>query len=434
MKKRKKRAVVESSVSTDDTEGFMTSDLLSEEFAPAEDVPEEPAVEEDSEPPPKRASGRPDVEAADEADEDIPEIVREIAKKYGKGTITLASETEACEDERTLTGTFNIDYPLGGGFPDGRIMLAYGDPSSGKTLLALLIAAAFGQSCRKCRKKIKKCDCPSGPTRRRVAWLDAENAWEKRQPERLGVPLKRVYLIKPDTSENAMDAATAIVESGDFDLLVVDSLAHLVPADEVEQSMEKWQQGLMARLINKWLRKLVSALSRSRKKYGFTPSVILINHVRMKIGVMFGDPTVLPGGKGQGFASSIDIRFSSAKYHWTDLEGKEVAKQNAPIGRKPSWVDISFETTKNKTFVNKLGGSFTMFLQQHGSITAGTVLEIEQLWEYGRTYGLIEQSGRTWICGKLQATSKEKLKDALIADVKAQAVLKGRLLTALLSG
>jgi recombination protein RecA len=211
-----------------------------------------------------------------------------IEKQYGKGAIMKLGNDERPEKVPSIpTGCLGLDIALGvGGIPQGRIIEIYGPESSGKTTLTLHIAA-------ECQKK--------GGT---VAFIDAEHALDTSYAAKLGVNVSDLLISQPDSGEQALEITDMLVRSGAVDLLVVDSVAALTPRAELEGDMGDSHMGLQARLMSQALRKLTGSISRSNA------TVIFINQLRMKIGVMFGNPETTTGGNALKFYSSVrlDIR------------------------------------------------------------------------------------------------------------------------------
>jgi recombination protein RecA len=209
-----------------------------------------------------------------------------IEKQFGKGSIMKLGETPHTAVETTTTGALSLDIALGGGIPKGRVIEIYGPESSGKTTLALHSIA-----------QVQK----SGGT---AAFIDAEHALDPSYAKRIGVDVDNLLLSQPDNGEQALEIVETLVRSNAVDLIVVDSVAALVPRAEIEGEMGDSLPGLQARLMSQALRKLTGIISRSKG------SVIFINQIRMKIGVMFGNPETTTGGNALKFYSSVrmDIR------------------------------------------------------------------------------------------------------------------------------
>src|SRR5487761_1299277 len=212
----------------------------------------------------------------------------QIERAFGKGSIMkLGSRDAASETEVISTGSLGLDIALGiGGLPRGRIVEIYGPESSGKTTLALHVIAEAQKAGGTC------------------AFLDAEHALDPAYARRLGVNIDELLISQPDAGEQALEIADTLVRSGAVDVLVIDSVAALVPRAELEGEMGDNHMGLHARLVSQALRKLSGSISKSRSM------VIFINQIRMKIGVMFGNPETTTGGHALKFYASVrlDIR------------------------------------------------------------------------------------------------------------------------------
>ena len=210
-----------------------------------------------------------------------------IEREYGTGSIMRLGDNKAIDIEEISTGSLGLDIALGiGGLPKGRIVEIYGPESSGKTTLALQVVASA-------QKKEGIC-----------AFIDAEHALDPVYAKNLGVDVDKLLVSQPDAGEQALEIADTLVKSGAVDVLVVDSVAALVPKAELEGDMGDSHMGLHARLMSQALRKLTSSISRSNAM------VIFINQIRMKIGVMFGSPETTTGGNALKFYASVrlDIR------------------------------------------------------------------------------------------------------------------------------
>jgi len=226
--------------------------------------------------------------AQDEKFQALQSAMAQIEKSFGKGSIMKLGEAPKVTDLATIpTGSIALDLALGvGGLPRGRIVEIFGPESSGKTTLALHIVAEAQRM---------------GGT---AAFIDAEHALDPVYAERIGVKISDLLVSQPDTGEQALEITETLVRSGAVDAVVVDSVAALVPKAEIEGEMGDAFVGLQARLMSQAMRKLAGAIAKSKT------TVIFINQIRMKIGVMFGNPETTPGGRALKFYSSVrlDIR------------------------------------------------------------------------------------------------------------------------------
>ena len=280
---------------------------------------------------------------------DLKETLSQIEKQFGKGTVMRMGDKENLNIPSISTGSVGLDIALGiGGIPQGRVTEIYGPESSGKTTLTLQIIA-------ECQK--------NGGT---AAFIDAEHALDPQYAAKLGVNVDDLLLSQPDTGEQALEVADMLVKSNSVDLVVVDSVAALVPRAEIEGEMGDHHVGLQARLMSQALRKITGNIQRS----GAT--VIFINQIRMKIGVMFGSPETTTGGNALKFYSSVrlDIRRIGAV-----KEGDEV------IGNE----------TRVKVVKNKVSPPFR---QAEFQIMYGQGINSEgEILDYGQKIGLVEKAG-----------------------------------------
>src|SRR5690606_28246356 len=227
--------------------------------------------------------------------------LRQIEKQFGKGSIMKMGEAANTQVETVSSGSLGLDIALGvGGYPRGRIIEIYGPESSGKTTVALHAIAEVQQI--------------GG----QAAFIDAEHALDPVYAKRLGVNIDELLLSQPDTGEQALEIAEALVRSGAIDILVIDSVAALVPKAEIEGEMGDSHVGLQARLMSQALRKLSGVISKSRA------IAIFINQVREKVGVMFGNPETTPGGPALKFYSSNRLEVRRAE---TRSEERRVGKE-----------------------------------------------------------------------------------------------------------
>lgn len=250
--------------------------------------------------------------------------VQNIEKQFGKGSIMRLGHEDGAlhEIDVTSTGSLGIDIALGiGGFPRGRIIEIYGPESSGKTTLTLHAIA-----------EVQK----RGGM---AAFIDAEHALDVVYARKLGVKTDDLLISQPDTGEQALEIADMLVRSGALDLVIVDSVAALVPKAEIEGEMGDSHMGLQARLMSQALRKLTGTISRSKT------SVIFINQLRQKIGVMFGNPETTTGGNALKFYASmrIDIRRIGSIKHGEDIIGNRTRVKVAKNKLAPPFKEVEFD-------------------------------------------------------------------------------------------
>lgn len=255
-----------------------------------------------------------------EKEKALEEALKKIEKDFGKGSIMRLGDHAKLSIESIPTGCLSLDMALGiGGIPKGRIIEIYGPESSGKTTLTLHIIA-------ECQKM--------GGT---AAFIDAEHALDPQYAKNLGVDIDKLIISQPDNGEQGLDIAEALVRSGAVDLVIIDSVAALVPKTEIEGAMGDATIGLQARLMSQAMRKLSGVISKTKS------TVVFINQLREKIGIMFGSPETTTGGKALKFYSSVrlDIRkFDVIKQKEETAAGK---KEDVIIGNR-----VRVKVVKNK--------------------------------------------------------------------------------------
>lgn len=315
----------------------------------------------------------------------VEQAISQIEKQFGKGSIMRMSEDKVVDIPAISTGSLTLDIALGiGGVPRGRVVEIYGPESSGKTTLALHVAA---------EAQIK------GGT---VAFIDAEHALDIGYARKLGVDVDSLLVSQPDTGEQALDIAEILVRSGAVDVLIIDSVAALVPRAEIEGEMGDQHVGLQARLMSQALRKLTGTISKSMT------CVVFINQIRMKIGVMFGNPETTTGGNALKFYASqrLDIRRIAAI-----KEGDQV------VGNR----------TRVKVVKNKIAPPFK---EAEFDIIYGLGISKEgEIVDLGVTLGVIEKSG-AWYSfdGERIGQGRENVKRFLGEHVEIRDRISGLIL------
>lgn len=373
-------------------------------------------------------------------------VFGEIRSKYGTGAVAQADRGRTFAGRRFSTGIFSLDLAIGGGVPWGKVVLAYGPESGGKTFIWLKSVANVQRYCRYCRemfmpdektgelscscaaqcltcgKDYKKtpyegppaseedpfdwalihddwvCEClVAGKTKKksdrvpkttrragrvRTVWLDAEGDFDAVWARKLGVNLGIVYVIVPEYAEQGIDIATTLLRTHEADVMVVDSIADLVPSGEIEASTEEWQRGLQARLINKACRKWRAALNSMGADNPMRPVILLINQLRAGMG-KHGSFEVIPGGKQQVYTSSIIIRLNKASYSENDTTGEAV------------WHDMCGYTKKNKTFNPRAEFSFRAYTRPYKGTPIGCTQETKTVFDAALDWGVVGRPTKT---------------------------------------
>ncbi len=302
----------------------------------------------------------------------IDAAVSQIERAFGRGSIMRLGQRETVETEVVSTGSIGLDIALGiGGLPRGRVVEIYGPESSGKTTLALHAIA-------EAQKKGGIC-----------AFIDAEHALDPVYARKLGVSIDDLLISQPDAGEQALEIADTLVRSGAVDVLVVDSVAALVPRAELEGEMGDSHVGLQARLMSQALRKLTGSVARSRTM------IIFINQIRMKIGVMFGNPETTTGGNALKFYSSVRL---------------EIRR----IGAIKDRDEVVGNQTRVKVVKNKLAPPFKMV--EFDIMYGEGISKTGELLDLGIKAGIVDKSG-SWFSfgseriGQGRENAKQYLRD-----------------------
>lgn len=319
-----------------------------------------------------------------EKDKRLEEVLANIEKQFGKGSIMKLGEHEHQKIEVSPTGSISLDLALGvGGYPKGRIIEIYGPESSGKTTIALHAIAEVQKQ--------------GG----RAAFIDAEHALDPVYASNLGVDIDELLLSQPDTGEQALEICDALVRSEALSIIVIDSVAALVPQAEIDGEIGDNQIGLQARLMSRALRKLSGSISKTQT------IVIFINQLREKVGVIFGNPETTPGGKALKYYSSVrlDIR-----------RGEQIKNNSEILGNK-----ANIKVVKNKVAPPFKTTTIEIIYGQ-GISRLGEIIDLSA------EHGIIEKSG-SWYAyqGNKIGQGKENVKQYLNQNKPLQIEIENKL-------
>lgn len=333
-----------------------------------------------------------------------------IIKTYGAGTIMTADRVSQVVIPRISTGIWLADKATGGGLPVGKFTLVYGEKSTGKSTWYIRAVANAQRMCASCYRRVElvpgqvetidpntgevklvdsmvvgSCVC-GNPKSFVIAWVDQEGTWDSKWAAAHGVLEERLLLSRPQFAEEAVDIVDGLLDSGAADIVVLDSIAQMSPLKEVEDSAAQFgdHPGMTARIMGTAVRKWGSALQKKFREgldgsgYG-VPSIWLVNQVRLKIGVSFGNPETTPGGKAVGFATSVEIRTSPGEYK---VDDKLMETYH---------VDLGFKVTKNKTAPARQGARYKICITDHGPYTKGQVMDQSDVLFHALRHGIVEQ-------------------------------------------
>ncbi|MFA5855378.1 MAG: recombinase RecA [Candidatus Gracilibacteria bacterium] len=289
--------------------------------------------------------------------------VSQIEKSFGSGSIMKLGESRHMDVATISTGSLSLDLALGGGIPKGRVIEIYGPESSGKTTLALHIISEMQKA--------------GG----QAAFIDAEHALDPAYAKRIGVNIDDLLLSQPDNGEQALEITETLVRSNAIDIIVIDSVAALTPRAEIEGEMGDAQMGLQARLMSQALRKLTAAIGKSNC------IVIFLNQLRMKIGVMFGNPETTTGGQALKFYASVR------------LEIRRIGQLESAEGANGEGKEFVGNRVKVKVVKNKIAPPFKVaefdILYNRGISREGDILDLAAKYEFVRKAGAFYSYGET---------------------------------------
>lgn len=372
-------------------------------------------------------------------------LKKKINKEHGR-TVGNAVHLRPEDIPRISTSSLSLDFATGGGICIGRISIFQGGESSGKTTTSIRVAGNAQDLCANCFRYVDgitveyaedeetgeaeyyavgHCDCykqgliepimfpgenkiefkarlkaykVNSYEEFRVSFFDIEGTFDSGWARGLGLDPRRVLLVSPASAEEAADIYDDMLRTGAVDLYILDSIAAMTPSAEIEASTLDWQQGLHARIMNKFIRKVNAANLDVFRAYGHAPTHIWINQEREKIGVTFGSNKTAPGGNGQKFAPVLTLEMWSSKWGKDKFDDDLKAEWQMEMSRE---VRMNFKTKKNKTFTAKISGGYNMCI---AGPRAGQIEDTKYVLAQAQKYGLLEEviddkNRKTWILG-----------------------------------
>ncbi len=317
--------------------------------------------------------------------------VKELQEKYGEGSIMRLGQVKKVDVDVIPTGSISLDLALGvGGIPRGRVIEVYGPESSGKTTLALHIVAESQKM---------------GGV---AAYVDAEHALDPEYAKKIGVKIDQLLISQPDTGEQALDIVESLVKSGGIDVIVVDSVAALTPRAEIEGEMDQQHVGAQARLMSHALRKLTSVVAKANT------SVIFINQLRQKIGIMFGNPETTPGGLALKFYSSVRIEVRRAAQIQVS---EKIVGNRVKIKIVKNKVAPPFRTTEFDILYNEGISRYSDVLNT--GVRYGVVAKAGAWYNYGN-----QRLGQGIEGSRLFLKENPKMEKEIVAKIKEAAILE----------
>lgn len=297
---------------------------------------------------------------------EIAEVRAGITKKYAPGVIRTGSD-KRLDYGRLSSGILSLDLALAGGLKLSRGSMFYGEKSAGKSTLAAIMIGRAQKA------------YPDGVP----IWLDIEGTFDKGWARKLGVDLDRLEIVEPESGEAAVDIADGLLRAYEVPIIVTDSIAFLTPMKEIKASAEDSLPGIHARLVGNYIRRLNNALLQERHRK-HTPIVLHLNQFRMRIGVMFGDPRVLPGGKALEFSTSQQLQIYNKEVKGKDDEGNDVVLFN----------DHHFIITKDKTGGRIKEGKFKLIRDKSTGLPEGTIDQSKTVIAHCKRLGMYSGAGQ----------------------------------------
>lgn len=344
------------------------------------------------------------------------DLLQAIGKSYGKNAIAVANEKLAQDAHYIPSGIFQLDYALGGGWRVGGQHTLYGHKSSCKSTTLYRTIGEAQKLCGNCWARQTDCDCDD-PREPVCAYIDVEGAVDREWAGRF-MDLNKVLLSVPEFAEQALMIGEALLRSEKCDIIIFDSLAFLTPAKEIENNIDKEMPGTQARIIGKGIRKFTAALNDATTRLGKRPTIFYTNQIRMKLGIMFGNPETTPGGLAPGYSAWTEVKMKGGKYKMDEKE--EMAL----------YADFGFNIDKSKQGGAKSSYDFRMMLTETDTKRFSELYDEDFVLDHAERFGLLTGGGTSWKCLGEQFRKKTEIEDRLLRDSTFKQTLKDALLQA----
>lgn len=356
----------------------------------------------------------------------LTQALSELEKNYGKGMVTFAAELPNIP--KISTGILTLDADLGGGIPKSRLTVLIGEPSASKTTVALLAAASMQQmETLTNRPLVRVLDEATPPSNFDgllvphykyylkdggeeaepgvVILLDVEGTFDRSWAMALGVDLNKLVVTKPDFLEQTFDIIHGLVKTGEVDMIILDSIAAMTPAKEFDMSVEDDTMGLQARKNGQGLRKLISLMNQIERDGVNAPAVVAINQKRLKIGVMYGNPETVPGGRAWEFYAAVRISF------------RQDAKNSVKVKDEVVGRAFTYKIEKNKMNGFTRDGGFVVYGVDHGPYLKGQPDSYGQVLDLASRIGIIDARGAgVYVLGEEKIRGKDNVIDYLMSN------------------
>jgi RecA/RadA recombinase len=375
----------------------------------------------------------------------VSETLKAITKRHGVSIIRRASEHHSALSQFIPSGSLSLDWVLGGGWRVGGIHTVWGPKSSGKTSSLLKTIGNAQQMCANCwnfatffddttGEVLEAPTCPCGKYRECVVgYINNEGTWSQPWAISLGVNPNSLLLSEPEYAEQSLDIAEALIRDGNIDILAMDSIAFMTPEKEIEESASKETMGVQPRVLGKGIRKFVAALNHMGNTTGRKPTVFFTNQVRMKLGMLFGNPETQPGGMAPQFAATTEVKFRTAKYEIEkDKEEKEAPDVDLKLV-KPLSVLFSFKGEKNKQGHAMMEGAFRIALHNSNDRKKGDVCDETVIMDEAERYDILKKEGSKWACAGVPFDTKKEIENLLMKDAAFKRLLSKRVMECLLA-